>query len=249
MERIARRLRARLEAASRPLSGPDAPDAEGVHRARKRLKDARAALRLLRPVLGAVRCAREQSALRRAARRLSALRDARVVADLLARLGGPARPALRPPPSRPPDWRRSGAEIVACRRRLAAAFPRGLTPAEARAGLRESCRQARRRLRAARLSDAGADRHALRKSVKRLRAQLGLLRPGSGLLPGLDRLAHLLGDERDMSLLLHSLSRGRPRPAWVRDVAERAERRRARLARRALAQARPLLKRRAASVL
>lgn len=240
MRRAESFLRARLEEAARLLSGPGVPGNENVHRARKRLKDARAALRLLRPLLGEVRSAREQSAMRRAARRLSALRDARVVADLLSRLGAPGRPAPRTRPSPAPDWRRSGAEIAACRRRLAAAFTRELTPAQAREGLRLSYRQARRRLRAARISGAGADRHALRKSVKRLLAQLRLLRPDSGLLPGLEGLARLLGDERDLALLLRSLSR-RPRPAWVLAVAERAERRRGALARRALERARALL--------
>lgn len=241
MERVAPFLRRSLEASSRLLAGPGSPDDEAVHLARKRLKDARAALRLMRPVLGEVRSAREESALRRAARRLSALRDERVIADLLARLRAPACPALRPRPSPPPDWRRSGAEIAACRRRLAAAFPRELTPKEAREGLKRSSRQSRRRLRAARRSGAGADRHALRKSVKRLLAQLRLLRPGSGLLPGLDRLARLLGDERDLALLLRALARRGARLAWAKGVAERAERRRARLARRALEQARAVL--------
>lgn len=241
MEAVALFLRSRLEEASRLLSGPASPNDEAVHLARKRLKGARAALRLLRPVLGEAFSAREESSLRRAARRLSALRDDRVVADLLAHLRTPARSALRPPPARLPDWRRSGAEISACRRRLAAAFPRALTAVEAREGLKRSYRQARRRLRAARLSGAGADRHALRKSVKRLRAQLGLLRPESKLVPGLVRLARLLGDERDLALLLRSLPRQGTRPAWVSAVAERAERRRVRLARGALELARRLL--------
>ncbi|OGR97645.1 MAG: hypothetical protein A2V88_04135 [Elusimicrobia bacterium RBG_16_66_12] len=106
--------------------------------------------------------------------------------------------------------------------------------------MRRSYRQSRRRLRAARRSGAGLDRHALRKSVKRLRAQLGLLRPDSGLLPGLERLARLLGDERDLALLLRSLPR-RTKPSWASAVAERAQRRRGALARRALTLARALL--------
>lgn len=241
MEAVARFLRARLEQSRRLLAGPGSPDDKAVHLARKRLKDARAALRLLRPVLGEECSAREESALRRAARRLSALRDARVVADLLARLRVPGRPALRPPPSPPRSPRRSGAEIAACRRRLACALHRELAPQEAREGLKRSYRQARRRLRAARRSAASADRHALRKSVKRLRAQLRLLQPGSPLTPGLGRLARLLGGERDLTLLLRSLSRRQTRPFRASGAASRVERRRALLARRALAQARLLL--------
>ncbi|OGR48254.1 MAG: hypothetical protein A2X37_05555 [Elusimicrobia bacterium GWA2_66_18] len=241
MEAVAHFLRARLEQAWRLLSGPGAPDDKAVHLARKRLKDARAALRLLRPVLGEACSAREEAALRRAARRLSALRDARVVADLLARMRVPGRPALRPPPSPLQNPRRSGAEIAACRRRLACALHRELAPKEAREGLKHSYRQARRRLRAARRSATGADRHALRKSVRRLRAQLRLLQPDSKLTRGLGHLARLLGGERDLSLLLRSLSRRQTQPLWVSDAAARAQLRRALLARRALAQARLLL--------
>ncbi|MDE2490170.1 MAG: hypothetical protein KGM24_04940, partial [Elusimicrobia bacterium] len=64
MERgVVRFLAGRLGEAAARLSGPDAPDDEAIHDARRALKDARAALRLLRPRLGAARARREDRAL------------------------------------------------------------------------------------------------------------------------------------------------------------------------------------------
>jgi len=239
MKPVAPFLLERLDRSSRILSGSRRPNDDAVHLARKRLKEARAALRLLHPVLGLTRAAREESVLRRAARRLSPLRDARVVSALLARLRPAGLPAPRLPAPRP-DWRRSGVEIASCRRRLGEAFSRRLTRKEALKGLNLSRRQARRRFRAARRAGVSADLHALRKSVKRLRVQLDLLDPGSGLGRDLGRLARLLGRERDLALLLRFLSGRSPSFPWMGEIARRAERRRALLARSALSQARVL---------
>lgn len=234
-------LRDRLGEASRLLRGPRAPKASAVHLARKRLKDARAALRLLRPVLGRALAEREDATLRRAARRLSALRDAQVAAGLLESLGGGGtlRPAAKPP--RPVDWRLSSAQIAASRRRLDAAAPREPSASEVRAGVERNYRQARRRLRAALRSGSGEDRHSLRKSVKRLLAQRRLLSRASRPRDGFDRLARLLGEERDLALLLKALPRRGNQSPWETAAGDRAEGRRRRIAGRALALARELL--------
>ena len=66
-------------------------DARRVHAARKALKQARAALRLLRPCLDAAVYRRENLALRDAGRALAPLRDARVLLDAADRLRAGAR--------------------------------------------------------------------------------------------------------------------------------------------------------------
>lgn len=79
VRRIARKEIAR---ALKALGAKNISDEE-VHAARRRLKKARAALRLLRDVLGKARYTRENTALRDAARPLSEMRDARVLLDTL----------------------------------------------------------------------------------------------------------------------------------------------------------------------
>src|SRR5438876_977921 len=59
---------------------------EKIHDARKRIKKARAALRLLRDVLGKGAYTRENAALRDVARPLSQVRDSKVLLDTLEKL-------------------------------------------------------------------------------------------------------------------------------------------------------------------
>jgi hypothetical protein len=59
---------------------------EDAHSARKLLKKARAALRLLRPTIGDVVYRRENTALRNASRSISRLRDAKAQAEIVASL-------------------------------------------------------------------------------------------------------------------------------------------------------------------
>jgi CHAD domain-containing protein len=75
-------LRRQIGDALRTLRAP-ALDDEGVHRARKDLKRARANLRLLRPAIGEPVYARANSALRDAARPWSRVRDAKVLVETL----------------------------------------------------------------------------------------------------------------------------------------------------------------------
>jgi CYTH domain-containing protein/CHAD domain-containing protein len=88
----------RLEKAAERLREPADGDAlaEAIHGARKDLKKARAALRLVREDLGEKAFKRENRALRDAARTLSASRDAEVkptTLDALVEAGGDAPPA------------------------------------------------------------------------------------------------------------------------------------------------------------
>lgn len=90
-------LRRQIGDALRTLSAPH-PDDDGIHRARKDLKRARANLRLLRDAIGRPAYARANAALRDAARPWSRVRDAKVMVDtlddLLEREKNAARRAL-----------------------------------------------------------------------------------------------------------------------------------------------------------
>jgi CHAD domain-containing protein len=197
-------------------------DSLNVHAARKELKRARATLRLLRPALHEQIYRRENTAVRDAARRLSGLRDAEVLSaaleNLLGRYDptnlelGPLHAALR--------RRRLGAAKT-----LQAAQVRSLRMALERTrtrslrwrlpkddwsvlarGLRDTYRQGRRSLRAARASPDGERLHDWRKQTKYLWHQLQILTP---LAPGVigelaDEFHHLsnyLGDEHDLAVL------------------------------------------------
>jgi len=93
--RGARRItRRRIKSALQTLD-PKKSDDDSIHEARKELKKARAALRLLRDALGKKTYKRENTALRDAARPLSEIRDGRVLLDALSSLvkyyGAPAK--------------------------------------------------------------------------------------------------------------------------------------------------------------
>jgi CYTH domain-containing protein/CHAD domain-containing protein len=87
-EGVRRVIASRLEKAAERLREPLDGDAlaEGIHGARKDLKKARAALRLVREEVGEETFERENHALRDAARMLSASRDAAVKLETLAAL-------------------------------------------------------------------------------------------------------------------------------------------------------------------
>src|SRR5262245_12594335 len=77
-----------LNAARRCIDGRSPISDDSAHEARKQLKRARAALRLLRPTLGDKIYRRENQALRDVSRVVSPLRDARAQLDVLDALRG-----------------------------------------------------------------------------------------------------------------------------------------------------------------
>src|SRR5437762_1561268 len=83
---IRRTVRKQLGKAVESLDGGRPLPDEAVHRARKRLKKARAGLRLLRKALGGRAYDRENACCRDAARPLTEVRDARVLVDTLDQL-------------------------------------------------------------------------------------------------------------------------------------------------------------------
>jgi len=224
---VAADLDKHVDAALDILERPRLTD-EHVHEARKRLKKARASLRLLRPTLKRAIYRDWNAALRDAARPLSAARDSKVLPDTLRmladRYGEPVRAinlqglrralnAQRGQLAR--DVLGSQGKALAHSRQLLretrAAIERGRLPRDndwdgIGAGLEHVYSRGRRALAAARKAPAPDAFHEWRKQVKYLRYQLEALEP---LWPGMigeladqaHRLADYLGDEHDLSVL------------------------------------------------
>src|SRR4051794_28254839 len=83
---VARIMRKQTGEALEVLSGSGPLSDEAVHDARKRLKEVRAALRLLREALGSRTYRQENACFRDAARPLSEVRDAKVLVSTLDKL-------------------------------------------------------------------------------------------------------------------------------------------------------------------
>jgi len=85
-ERLLDVARSQVKRGAKTLDPSWPPRDAAVHDARKRLKKARAALRLARPVLGERRFARDNERLRDAGRPLGAVRDAAMLIALWNRM-------------------------------------------------------------------------------------------------------------------------------------------------------------------
>jgi len=228
--RVKESLRRQIGDASRTLRAP-ALDDEGVHRARKALKRARANLRLLRPLVGERAYARENAALRDAARPLGAIRDARVIVEtlegILEREKNASRRALLVKLRALLDEARTSAwaEIQASGTpaKSAAALDkawrrveRRRVPRKGASRLGEGLERIYRRGRSA-LADVRADctpetLHEWRKHVKYLGHALDSLggdarRRPAKIVKRLERLADALGDDHDLVVLEHEVLR------------------------------------------
>lgn len=237
---------------------------EAIHDARKRLKKARAALRLVRDALGSEAYRRENERLRDAARPLSEVRDADV---LLATLGGLMR---RPDPTerrvlrtmrrrlaadRRAVQRRFRAEhaldttrkLIVRARRRAKGWPSHRGWSVLGRGLARVYRAGRESHAAARAEASNEHLHECRKQAKYLWHQLQLLEPARpGLMRRLQNRAHTLsdrlGDDHDLAVLRDRLEAARtalPEGA-VRRIEPTIEARRKVLQREAFALARRL---------
>ena len=198
-----------------------------VHDARKRLKKARAALRLVRTDLGATAQRRETDALRDAARRLSGVRDAQVLLETLDKLEQEADGRL--PPAAVEGLRASlerrreelhaaelgegdvleqvAGELETVRERAGDWPLDDETFAAAGRGLRRIHGRGHRAMEQAFDLDGDDEAwHDWRKRVKDLWYALRILAPiAPGQLKGLvaeaDRLADVLGDHNDIAVL------------------------------------------------
>jgi CHAD domain-containing protein len=229
--RLARALASFLAGLARRLDGT--LDDATVHRVRKELKRARAALRLLRPALGRARFDRVNLALRDAGRALAGRRDARVRLDTLrdlARDEGVDGAALQPlvaelraelasaagaAPTDDPASARApratpGALIRAGAATLRAARVRGDWPVVAD-GLRQVYRRGREALRVAAAAPTAGCLHEWRKQVKHAWHAFEILgpawpRPMRALAREANELADLLGDDHDLAMLRERLA-------------------------------------------
>ena len=203
--------RAQLE--RQPLSD------ESVHAARKALKKARAALRLLRPGLGEALFRAENRALRDAGRCLSPLRDTKSQLDALAELRRrhPAKLRLAGLDALDAGLR---AERVAARRKLelqlqsclALLEPAGradfarVDPSVLENGVRRVYSKGRKAFRQAGKAGTAEALHEWRKQVKYLHDALEALHGADAgktakIAKRADKLADRLGDDHDLAVL------------------------------------------------
>jgi CHAD domain-containing protein len=218
-------LRKELEKALQSLAVQHVTDTK-VHDARKRIKKARAALRLLRDAIGEQEYTRENSALRDVARPLSQVRDSKVLVDTLEKLNerfdhacrGLSVDDLRRTLNR--ERRQLRHEVLG---RTSALRPAINTLRRVRSrtarwhldskdwsvigcGLRRVYGNGRRALSAVESEASPECFHEWRKQVKYLRHQLEFLEPvWPGVLCELageaHKLADDLGDEHDLTVL------------------------------------------------
>jgi CHAD domain-containing protein len=251
-------LRANLTRALDCLAETGKIDAR-VHAARKALKRARAALRLMRPTLASAVYERENRALRDAARCLSPLRDARslvVAAGLVGRsrvktaAGAAAIFALRRILEQRLDAARSAFAglaarrrcvqlVKACNQRMLRAPPPRADASTLLAGLRRIYRNGRRALTRAAAERTPEALHEWRKQTKYLHAAAGALsdagvHPLKRVVQSCADIAARLGDDHDLVELRHEIERTFPAEAGADAVLYRLDVRRQRLQRDAL---------------
>ena len=250
-------LRANLGRALDCLAESGKIDAR-VHAARKALKRARAALRLMRPTLACEVYEHENRALRDAARCLSPLRDARslvVAATLLDRsrvktAAGAAAlhelrrileqrlDAARSVFAEPAARRRCAQLVKACSRRMLRGRPPRADASKLMAGLRRIYRNGRRSLARASAERTPEALHEWRKQTKYLHAAAGALsdagvHPLKRVVQRCADIAARLGDDHDLVELRHEIARAFPAAA-AEAVLPRLDARRHRLQRDAL---------------
>lgn len=214
-----------VAAAVRILGRKRVSDAN-IHDARKQLKKARAALRLLRGSIGEIAYRRENVALRDAARPLGAARDSRVLVAAMNEL-------VKHRQSKQPELDKFRRLLRQERTRTRRALSRTLISkqrTQLRAvtkrsdrwrlhgddwnvivdGLRRSYRRSRKGMRAAKESRDTEQLHDWRKQVKYLWHQLQILEPVrsariTGLANRCHKLAELLGDDHDLAVLRNKI--------------------------------------------
>jgi CHAD domain-containing protein len=238
---VCRIVCARIDKALETLDGKSRTISDkGVHNARKRFKEIRGTLRLVRDELGEKRFRRENRTFRDAGRPLSALRDAKVLVDtldgLLAHFNGRVKPATVASLRRAlMERRRATRKEVLDRdhavgqitRRVRAARKRVKNwPLEKRGwkaiagGLRQVYRQGHRAMQDVRSDPSDQTFHEWRKRTKDLRYELELLQSVwpetiKPLAEQAHHLTDLLGDDHDLAVLreiVQEQSKDKPSP-------------------------------------
>ena len=216
-------------------SAPHGPSDEDAHEARKSLKKARAALRVVRHTLGEKAYHRENAALRDASRGISVLRDAKVQLDVLASIRDHyarrwppdeltplqqrmhaefdrARTELRRPES---GTRRAVALIRQSRRRIARLSDDVLDDDDVSVALVDIYRRGRKQFRHAAGSAESSLLHEWRKQTKYLSNAIALTLDGDAggrgaIAKRAKRLADQLGDEHDLAVLAERVVHDEP---------------------------------------
>ena len=233
-------------AAGEHLSDAAKPE-EAVHEARKRSKEARAALRLLRGALGPELERAARARFSDAAGRVSAIRDAEAAVETIEKLRHHQRllRTEREAAERALRERRDAADASVdstMRKQVAAAFEeaanalpnvRVATPESVAESLARIYRRGKRRMEAAFASDAAPDFHAWRKSTKDLWYAVRLFEPAwpdpLGILAGeIHELSQLLGGEHDLTVLRDALANAGGDPPLLTARIDRAIARRQR---------------------
>jgi CHAD domain-containing protein len=246
--------------------GEPRPSEKSVHEARKALKKARAALRLLRPGLEPAAYRAENALLRDAGRSLAPLRDTTALRDVLdalrERKAGDRRVAVlaRLATGLQVEEKRFATEpaareaaLASCLRLLKQSLARAERPDFAdiggkplAKGMRRIYRKAREALAGARASRTPEALHEWRKQTKYLLNAIAMV---DGAQKGrmkktvrrAEKLADRLGDAHDLDLLA---ARARRRARDFRSLEALIGKRRAKLEKRAFALGRRLYKRR-----
>jgi CHAD domain-containing protein len=260
-------LRRQIGEAVLGLKSADLSD-EAIHSARKKLKSARARLRLLRAAVGRAAYKRENAALRDSARPLSAVRDSKVMLDtvhaLLRRKGTRSRrvllTALRGRMRQGHAAARGdfgaghrAAVSVTALQRASQRIERWPVPKRATAalsrGVRRIYRTARKALKAVEAECSAENLHELRKQVKYLREALAAFEnsgvgPTGKTIKRADALASVLGKDHDFYMLQENLAAAEA-SLHTRSASFRHEiaKRRDKLEKRALKKGRSLLRR------
>ncbi len=224
---LRRILRERIDEAIAALSrGGRRGARERIHRARKRFKEVRAALRLVRPAIGDGRFRGENRAYRDVSRPLSAVRDSAALIDALAALVEHFRPELsrrafesarRALEKRDRELahrtiveqnalRRAADASRRHRRRLDHLPLAKLDEAALVEGIRSTYGAGRRAMRSAFGEASDENLHEWRKQAKYLRHQARILSPVFPEMMELfeeqgKRLADLLGDDHDLAVM------------------------------------------------
>ena len=222
-DEIRRVARETLDDAIARLSDGEEPFAARVHESRKRTKELRALLRLVRAPLGADVQSEENRRLRDAARALAPARDAEVACQTLGSVDGGASDLARLREEL--DGRRRSARASVAGARVADAVAGELAGIRDRVaawelapddwalighGVRRGHRRARRRLRAAAAQPSDVAMHEWRKRVKDHWYHLRLLTPAfpgplEALAEEAHRLSDALGDDHDLAVLAGAL--------------------------------------------
>jgi hypothetical protein len=222
--------RALVEQLDKAVAELEDPRRRSIHEIRKKLKRARAALRLLRDCFGEAVYRRENSLLRNAARPLTPVRDAKVLFETL-RYNDPKKGQADPGAFmrrlyrvlgeqrraakiglREGDLKRVAAGLSALRRRVASLPDARLARRRAGASLKHAYKSGRKAFVRVRRQRTDERLHEWRKQTQYFANEIGIL---IGFLPKrfaktrkrAQKLAEQLGDDHDLALLTKEVFR------------------------------------------